>query len=210
MTPEDLDKLMQTGADSFDEMMRRPWECSELEMELKAAMELKDVDSCRELLRDKGQWVAKFKSHELAELMDAAIGTGGVAVEIVGLLLNSGVPAHSVYDNIGPDYQHTPLVTAARLGRLDLIQKLTAAGADVFWASPTGANALSEILPSKAGQAPRADSAELAQVREWLTQQGLRIDPFAQTAGGSCDGHPHSRLRGRTFPHCSHWASPST
>lgn len=178
MTPEDLEKIMHSGAASFDEMMRRPWECSRLEMELKSAIELKDVDSCSELLREKGEWLAKFKSHELAELMDAAIHTGETADALVSLLLQSGVPADCVYDYLGPDCQHTPLVTAARLGRLDLVQKLAAAGADVLWASPTGANALSEILPSRAVQAPRADSPELARVREWLTQQGLRIDPL--------------------------------
>jgi ankyrin repeat protein len=178
MTPDDLEKLMQTGANAFDERMRRPRECSELEMELKTAIELKDVACCRELLRDNGQWLAQFKGHELAELMDTAIGTGEAADEIVSLLLQSGVPAHSVFDRIGPDYQHTPLVTAAKLGRLDLIQKLAAAGADVFWASPSGANALSEIFPSKARQASTADSQELALVRDWLTQQGLQMDPL--------------------------------
>ena len=146
-------------------------------MELKTAIELKDVACCRELLREKGQWLAEFKGHELAELMDAAIKTGDAADELVTLLLEAGVPSLCVRDNLGPDYQHTPLVTAARLGRLDLVQTLAAAGADVFWASPTGTNALSEILPSHAGQAPLADTPEMARVREWLTQQGLRIDP---------------------------------
>ena len=178
MKPEDLEKLMQSGADAFDEMMRRPRECSELEMELKTAIELKDVDSCRELLREKGAWLAKFKGHELAELMNAAIHSGEPADELVGLLLQSGVSANCVRDNLGPDYQHTPMVAAARIGRLDLVQRLAAAGADVFWTSPTGTNALSEILPSKAGQAPCGDTPELARVREWLTQQGLRIDPL--------------------------------
>ncbi len=129
---------MEIGANSFDEMLDRPRECSELEMELMTAMELKDVACCRELLREKGQWLAKFKGHELAELMDAAIHSGETAEDLVDLLLQSGVPAHCVYDNIGPEYQHTPLVTAARVGRLDLVQKLAAAGADLFWASPTG------------------------------------------------------------------------
>ncbi len=178
MTPEEIEKLTHNGADSFAELLRRPWECTELEMELKSAIDLKDVACCRDLLREKEKWLAEFKSHELAELMDAAIRAGGAAEELVGLLLESSVPANSVYDGIGPDYQHTPLVTAARLGRLDLVQKLAAAGADVFWTSPTGANALSEILPSKARQAPSADSPELARVREWLTRQGLRIDPL--------------------------------
>lgn len=178
MNPEDLEELMQTASNSFDEMLRRPWECSELEMGLKTAMELNDVACCRELLREKGRWLAKFKGHELAELMDAAIHSGGPAGDLIDLLLQAGVPAHCVHDSIGPEYQHTPLVTAARMGRLDLVRKLAAAGADVSWTSPSGANALSEILPSRAGQDRRVDSPELAQVREWLTQRGLRIDPL--------------------------------
>lgn len=178
MTPEDLENLRQRGADSFAEALLRPWECSELEMELKAAIDSRDVTLFRELLREKRQWLAEFKSHEFAQLMDAAVQADAAADDLVGLLLQSGVPAHSVYDSIGPDYQHTPLVTAARLSRLDLIQRLAAAGADIFWASPTGANALSEILPSQAGQAPISDTPELARVREWLMEQGLRIDPL--------------------------------
>ena len=178
MTPEDLEKLMRSASASVDDLMRRPWECSELEAELRAAMESNDVASCRELLREKGNWLAKFRGHELAELMDAAIVSGESAVPLVDLLLQSGVPANCVRDHLGPDYQHTPLITAARLGRLDLAQRLAAAGADVFWRSPTGANALSEILPSRAVQAPCKDSPDLARVREWLTHQGLRIDPL--------------------------------
>ena len=178
MTPEDADELAQAGADSFDELLLRPRECSALEMELKTVIELKDALCCRELLREKGQWLAEFKSHELAELMDTAIRADAAADELVGLLLQSGVPAHTVYDHIGPDYQHTPLVTAARCGRLDLIQKLVAAGANLFWASPTGANALSEILPSRSLQASVRDTSEISRVREWLVQQGVRIDPL--------------------------------
>ena len=178
MKPQGLDKLMQAGADSFEEMLRRPWECSELDMELKTAIERKDVDCCRGLLREQGRWLARFKGHELAELMDAAIHTGETAGELVSLLLESGVPAHSVFDHLGPEYQHTPLVTAARIGRLDLVQMLATAGADVFWASPTGANALSAILPARAPQASVVDSPDRARVREWLTQQGLRMDPL--------------------------------
>ena len=178
MTPEDIEELMQTGADSFNEMLRRPRQCLDLEMELKTAIELKDVTCCRDLLREKGQWLAQFEGHLLAELMDAAIDSGETADELVDLLLQFGVPVNCVYDRIGPGYQHTPLVTAARAGRLDLIQKLAAAGSDVFWASPTGANALSEILPSRAVQAFRTATPELERVREWLTQQGLQIDPL--------------------------------
>lgn len=178
MMPEDIEKLMQAGSDILDDMISRPWEYTSLQMELKTAIEQKDVDCCRELLQEKGMWLARLKGHELTELMDAAIRSEEAADEFVDLLLQSGVPAHCVYDHIGPNYQHTPLVTAARLGRIDIVQKLVAAGADIFWTSPTGANALSEIQPSKAGQAPMDDSPELATMREWLMQQGLRIDPL--------------------------------
>ena len=95
----------------------------------------------------------------------------------MSLLLESGVPAHSVYDHIGPDYQHTPLVTAARLGRLDLVQKLAAAGADVVLGESDRRKRAERNPAEQGGQAPRADTPELARVREWLTQQGLRIDP---------------------------------
>ena len=177
MTPEDIEKHMKEGAKAFEEILRRPPECSALEMELKSALGLKDVAQCRALLREQGRWLAKFKGYELAELMDAAIHADSAADELVGLLLHSGVPAHCVYDRTGSDYQHTPLITAARCGRLDLIHKLIAEGADVFWASPPGANALSEILPSITRQAFLADTPELSGVREWLSQQGLRVDP---------------------------------
>jgi len=42
-----------------------------------------------------------------------------------------------------------------------------------------GANALSEIFPSRARQAPCEDTPELERVREWLAQQGLRVNPLS-------------------------------
>jgi ankyrin repeat protein len=177
MNPEERAELTRAGEERFQELLNRPWEWTELEMELKKAMELKDVGRCRELLREKGQWLAKFKGYQLTELMDVAIKAEDAANEFLGLLLEAGVPPNCVYDNIGASYQHTPLVTAARCGRLDLILKLVAHGANPFWASPTGATALSEVFPSRASQAPACDSPKTAEVREWLVQQGLRIDP---------------------------------
>ena len=177
MTSEDFESLTQGATDRLAESLRRPWKYSEFEMELKTAINQQDIVLCRELLKKKGRWLTSFKGHELTELMDAAIRADAAADELVGLLLQSGVPAHCVYDYIGPSYQHTPLFTAARIGRLDLVQKLAKAGADVHWTSPSGANALSEILPSKAGQAPTADTPAIAAVRDWLTEQGLRIVP---------------------------------
>ena len=155
-------------------------EYRELAMELITAIERKDVAGCASLLREKGKWLPEFKSHELAELMDAAVHADTAADGLIDLLLASGVPAHTVYDHIGESYQHTPLITAARCGRLDLIRKLVATGADLHWNSPTGANALSEILPSNACQAPTRDNRDLAAVREWLVSQGLRIDPLCR------------------------------
>lgn len=177
MSPDDAAKDAPTGDDLFNEILNRPPECLSLEMQLKTAIEDNDGARCRELLQTHRKWLREFKSHELAELLDGAIHGGAVANELVDLLLQAGVPAGSVYDHIGPAYQHTPVVTAAKLGRLDLIQKLVAAGADPFWKSPTGANALSELIPSRSTQAPRIDTPETQRVREWLVQRGLRIDP---------------------------------
>jgi hypothetical protein len=109
-------------------------------------MATRDRASFCGLLRKNRKWLAQFKSHELAELMDAAIHATEATDDFVGELLQAGVPAHCVHDHIGPEYQHTPLITAARLGRLDLVQSLVAAGANLFWTSPTGANALSDDL----------------------------------------------------------------
>lgn len=178
MNPQDMDELLRTGAERLEEMLRRPPECRAWEMELKTALGLPDVARCQVLLQEKGPWLAQFKSHGFAELMSAAILADAAADELVDLLLQSGVPAHSVHDQIGPAYQQTPLVTAARIGRLDLIQKLVGAGADLFWTSPTGTNALSEILPSRACQDALRDTPEMARVREWLMEQGVRIDPL--------------------------------
>lgn len=177
MNPEELAEFTRAGEERFQELLNRPWECTELDMELKTALGLKDVDRCRELLREKGDWLSKFKGHELTELLDTAIKAGDAADELLGLLLGAGVHPQCVYDDIGPSYQHTPLITAARCGRLDLILKLVSHGADPLWASPTGANALSEIFPSMASQAPASDGPGTAEVREWLVRQGLRIDP---------------------------------
>lgn len=150
---------------------------SSLEMALNAAMAVGDTGTFCTLLREKKAVLAEFKNHEFAKLMDAAIETGSAADEFVGMLLEAGVPAHCVYDRIGTDYQHTPVITAAKRGRLDLIEKLMAAGADLFWKSPTGANVLSEILPSRTSQAPIDDTPEGVSIRDWLVARGVRFDP---------------------------------
>jgi hypothetical protein len=137
MTLDEIRKMLETEAGAFVEKLRRPQECSELQGELTAAMEVQDVAVCREVLRKKAQWLRQFKGHELAELLDSAIHAGEAADELVGMLLEWGVSPNCVFDSIGEDYQYTPLITAAKAGRLDLVKKLAAAGADVFWSSPT-------------------------------------------------------------------------
>lgn len=149
-----------------------------LEMELDIAIRTSDIPRCRELLQTKGHSLTIIPNDQLVLLFDAAIKSGPSADSLLTLLLDAGAPANAVYDNGGPTYQHTPLVTAARHGRLDLIQKLVAAGADPLWASPIGTNALSEILPSSAPQSRFLDSTAISEVRLWLTQQGLTINPL--------------------------------
>jgi ankyrin repeat protein len=178
MPHDDASEDVPSGEDRFKEMLNRPPECLSLEMQLKTALEGADVARCRELLRTERKWLGKFKSHECAELLDVALHADTAASELLDLLLQAGVPAGSVYDSIGRSYHHTPVTTAAKLGRLDLLQKLVSAGADLHWTSPTGANALSALLPSRAPQDYRPDTPETSRVRQWLIQQGLRIDPL--------------------------------
>lgn len=155
----------------------RPIDVTMIIMELNHALDVKDSDYCRSLLDELRPYFSHIKAHEYASFLDRAIAAGERATELIGLLLDFDVPAHCVYDWIGREYQHTPVITAARHGRRDLIEQLLAAGADLQWCSPTGANALSETLPTRAHQAPREDSADMASLRQWLTEQGLRIDP---------------------------------
>lgn len=149
-----------------------------LEMELDIAIRTSDIPRCRELLQTKGHLLTSIPNNQLVLLFDEAIKTGPAADSLLTLLLDAGAPANAVYDQSGQAYQHTPLVTAALHGRLDLIQKLVAAGADPLWSSPIGTNALSEIIPSSAPQAPLFDSTAINEVRLWLTQQGLTINPL--------------------------------
>lgn len=149
-----------------------------LEMELDTAIRTSDIPRCRELLQTKGHLLTSIPNDQLVLLFDEAIKTGPAADSLLTLLLDAGVPANAIYDQGGPDYQHTPLVTAALHGRLDLIQKLVAAGADPLWSSPIGTTALSELLPSSAPEAPFLDSTAISEVRTWLTQQGLTFNPL--------------------------------
>ena len=134
----------------LEEELRRPADRGDFEAELLTALALGDVACCRELLVLNRGWLCQFKGHELAKLLDAAIVSGPAAGELVDLLLASGVPARCVDDHLGPDYQHTPLVTAARAGRLDLVQRLVRAGADLFCIPPPGRSRCSPRWPATA------------------------------------------------------------
>jgi hypothetical protein len=173
-----MDAQVRSMIERLEEELRRPTERGDFEAELLTALALADVACCRELLALNRRWIRHFKGHEFAKLLDAAIVSGPTAVELVDLLLASGVSARCVDDHLGADYQHTPLVTAARAGRLDLVQRLVRAGADPFWSSPTGTNVLSRIRPSRAPQDRLEETPGMAQVRAWLMEQGVRIDPL--------------------------------
>ena len=173
-----MDAEVQSMIERLEEDLRRPPERRDFEAELLTALHIGDVACCRELLWLNQRWLRHFKGHEFAKLLDAAIVSGPAAGELVDLLLAAGVSARCVDDHLGPDYQHTPLVTAARAGRLDLVQRLVRAGADPFWSSPTGANVVSRIRPSRAPQDRLEETTGMAQVRAWLMDQGVRIDPL--------------------------------
>jgi ankyrin repeat protein len=119
---------------------------------------------------------------EQAEWLISAIKARADQAELLQLLLNEGCNPNSLYDRIGTDYQQTPFTTAAAHARLDILKILQAAGADIHWRSPTGANAASEAMPSRTRQIQRKDSPELAKVRAWLGQQGVHIDPLCSNS----------------------------
>lgn len=159
------------------EELERSVDVSLMVMEFNQALQQQDAAACRELLGQLRPHFSEVQGHEFATFFDHAIAAGERAAGLVALLLEAAVPVQCLYDWIGREYQHTPVITAARHGRRDLIEQLVAAGADLHWTSPTGANALSEIMPSRAYQAPQHDNVEMAALRQWLTEQGLRIDP---------------------------------
>ena len=173
-----MDAETRSMIERLEEDLRRPAEMKDFHLELKTALATQDVQCCRELLELNRNWVGHLRGYEHANLLAAAIVSGPAAGELVDLLLAAGVPALCVDDQLGPEYQCTPLVTAARAGRLDLVQRLVRAGADLFWSSPTGANVLSLIRPSRARADRLADTPGMAEVRAWLMAQGVRIDPL--------------------------------
>ncbi len=149
-----------------------------LNSRLERALARGNIEECRQLMSEGAGSPATLSQCKQASWLKSAISAPRANHELLDMLLNAGFDPSSVYDQLGEDYQSTPLITAAKAGRLDLVEKLASAGANIHWHSPTGTNAASEILPSLSPQAPRPDTPELATVREWLTQRGVKIDPL--------------------------------
>jgi ankyrin repeat protein len=143
---------------------------------LKWALGRGDVSECRLLLAAGAHVPADACAQ--AECLISAIKAAADQAELLQLLLQEGCDPNSLYDKIGTDYQQTPFTEAAAHARLDLMKILRDAGADIHWRSPTGANAASEAMPSRSRQIPRKDGPERAEVRAWLGQQGVHIDPL--------------------------------
>lgn len=177
MNLDDIDPALAEMHERWTQQLEMPGEAFLTVSAVNHALQQQDAAECRMLLEELRPQFCHVKGHEFATFLDHAIAAGERASEFIALLLEYGVPAQCVYDWIGDAYQHTPVITATRLGRRDLIEQLVSAGADLHWTSPTGANALSEIQPLRAHQAPREDNAELAALRQWLMDHGLRIDP---------------------------------
>ena len=117
---------------------------------------------------------------EQAQWLEAAVSSENDASAFIDALLTAGFSPSSVNDQLGPDYESTPFVKAAKIGRLDLMQQLADAGADIHWNSRSGANAASIVFPSNAPQAPRDDSTEYREIRQWLAVRGVELNPACE------------------------------
>lgn len=147
---------------------------------LKSAIRDGDPGELRELLAEAGDLPRVLSRCVQAEWLGLAIKAPSHSNELLDLLLDAKFDPNVVHDAIGEDYQSTPFTTAAARARLDLMERLVAAGADIHWRSPSGANAASEALPCRACQAPRPDSPERAAVNAWLAARGVGIDPHCR------------------------------
>lgn len=150
---------------------------SALNNRLEAAFQRGDLDECRLLLAAGAEFPAE--PCKRAKLLLSAIYASTDQKKLLEFLLQKGFDPNSVRDDLGEDYQKTPFTAAAGIARLDLMEILVAAGADIHWRGPSGANAASEAFPSRAWQAPREDTPERAAVCRWLAEHGVRIDPRA-------------------------------
>lgn len=146
-----------------------------LNHKLEWAISRGDIIECRQLMAAGAGNPSDMPSSKQASCLKAAITSRKGANELLDLLLAAKFDPNSVY---GENNQSTAVTHAAKKGRLDLLEKLVAAGADIHWKSPTGMNAASEALPSLSLQAEQPDTLEFAEVRQWLSQRGVVIDPL--------------------------------
>lgn len=149
---------------------------SHLNDRLTWALRSADMMEVRNLVAVGASLSPEIPLSKQAECLMRAVKGGDHAVELLDLLLGWGLNPSAVYSEIGEDYQQTVFIAAARAGRVDLMEKLAAAGADIHWRSPTGANAASFALPSLSAQDYVPDSSALREVREWLEARGVRVD----------------------------------
>ncbi|MEY4484427.1 MAG: hypothetical protein RL693_1879 [Verrucomicrobiota bacterium] len=149
---------------------------------LKAALGRGELEECRNLIAEGAGSPEDLSPCDQATWLISAIKAPGHSLELLDLLLSVGFDPNSVYDAIGKEYQCTPVIAAVKTGRLDILKRLVAAGADLHWRSPTGANASSAALASLSIQEPNPDTPELASVRAWLSQQGVAIDPHCKNS----------------------------
>lgn len=135
-----------------------------------------DLTECRKLLERGALPPVEVPPEQQAEAFDAMIG-GSHAAEGLDLLLAWGFDPSSVRMPDDEGYQSTPFISAVRANRIDLMEALKTAGADIQWKSPTGANAATAALPSNAFQDLRRDSPDQRAVRQWLDIHGIQFDP---------------------------------
>ncbi|CAN5859822.1 hypothetical protein BH11VER1_BH11VER1_40850 [soil metagenome] len=149
---------------------------------LKEALRRGELEECRLLLAEGAGSPFDLSLRDQATWLMSAINAPAHSHELLDLLLTIGFDPNSVYDALGEDYQSTPVIAAVKAERLDLIEKLVAAGANIHWRSPTGANTASAALPSFSTQEPNPETPELATIRAWLSQQNVVIDPHCKNS----------------------------
>jgi ankyrin repeat protein len=114
---------------------------------------------------------------DAAKIFVDAVSAPAATAELVKMLLSAGLDPNGVDDRIGEWYATTPFVAAVRRLRLDLMEVLLKAGANLHWKNTNGANAATAVFPSSCQQEPCKASAEQACIAAWLEERGVRIDP---------------------------------
>ena len=167
-----------TSDDALDGEFDTDDACDDLDYRVCCALTRGDLAEVTSELTEGADVLARLAPTRQAEWLIAAIGAPTHSSALLVRLLEAGLDPSAVYDELGPDYAQSPAMAAAAAGRLDLLEMLAEAGANLHWSSPTGANAASYILPSRASQAPRPDTPERAAVAAWLEERGVKVDPL--------------------------------